>query len=108
MEEVEMDGARGFHGKDKNACRMLMENLKEIDYLEDPGVDGSLSILERWDGRMWTGVGDMAGCCEHGNELRGLVECGKLLFQARNCYLVKESAPRSGLISHSVRQPVNS
>jgi len=61
MKEVEMDGERGLHGKDKNACRMLMENLKERDHLEDSGVDGSLSILERWDGRMWIGVGAYGG-----------------------------------------------
>jgi hypothetical protein len=61
MKEVLMDGARGLHGKDKNAYRMLMENLKERGRLEDSGVDGSLPILDRWDGRMWTGVGAYGG-----------------------------------------------
>ena len=61
MKEVEMDGARGLHVKDENACRMLMENLKERHHLEDSGVDGSLSILERRDGRMWIGVGTYGG-----------------------------------------------
>jgi hypothetical protein len=51
----------------------------------------------------------MAGWCEHGNELGDLVKCGELLYQARNCCcLLKESAPRSGLISHSVRQSASS
>jgi len=43
----------------------------------------------------------MAGCCEDGNELCGLVKCGKLLCQARNCYLLKEWANQSLLGSQS-------
>jgi len=42
MKEVKMFGARDLHGKDKNACRMLMENLKERGHLEDSGVDGRM------------------------------------------------------------------
>jgi hypothetical protein len=35
-----------------------MENLKERDHLEDLGVDGKIileRILQKWDGKVWTG-----------------------------------------------------
>ena len=47
-------------GWDKNACKVL-ENLKEGDHLEASGVGGRVSILERWDGRLCTGVGAYGG-----------------------------------------------
>ena len=50
------------------------------------GVD----VLRRWEDNIktdlrevrwgaWTGYGQVAGCCECGNELSGSIKCGKLL-----------------------------
>jgi hypothetical protein len=50
-----------FRGNNKNACRIL-ENVKEGEHLEDLGVDGRVSILEKLDGgRMWAGLGAYGG-----------------------------------------------
>ena len=49
-------------------------SLKEADHLEDLGVDGDdieLNIKEiGWEGVdwIWIRIGDVAGCCEFGNE----------------------------------------
>jgi hypothetical protein len=38
----------------RDAHRILQRNLRERDYLEDPGVDGR--IIFRWNFRKWDGV----------------------------------------------------
>jgi hypothetical protein len=38
----------------RGAYRVLMGNLGERDYLEDPGVDGG--IFRKWDVETWTGT----------------------------------------------------
>jgi hypothetical protein len=38
----EMGKACRTHGSDENACKILLENVKGRDYLEDLDVDGSI------------------------------------------------------------------
>ena len=45
-------------GERKGAYRVL-EGKPEVDYLEDPDVDGGIilrSIFRKWDGSAWTGL----------------------------------------------------
>ena len=65
-------------GRAEIHSRCWWVNTKEIDHLADLGVDGSITlewILKKKGGRMWNrfmwlsaGQGQVAGCCEHGNE----------------------------------------
>jgi hypothetical protein len=58
------------------------ENLKEGDKLVDSGVDESIIlkwIFEKWYGeygldRSGSGQGQVAGCCESGNEPLGSIK----------------------------------
>ena len=51
-------------------------NVMEIDHMGDVGVDGRIMFewaFSKWDeeartGFIWPGMGQVAGCCEHGNE----------------------------------------
>jgi hypothetical protein len=45
-------------GRSIGVYRVLVENLRERDYLEDPGIDGR--IIMRWIFRKWD-VGAWAG-----------------------------------------------
>jgi len=59
-------------------------DLRERDHLEDLGVDGRIII--RWIFRKWdmghgldragSGLGQVAGICECGNEHSGPIKCG--------------------------------
>jgi hypothetical protein len=61
--------------------------MRERDHLEDPGVNGR--IILRWIFREWdrghgldragSGQGQVAGCCECGNELSGSIKCEEFL-----------------------------
>jgi hypothetical protein len=45
-------------GKRRGICRVLVGNLRERDYLEDPGADGRITlrgIFSKWDVGAWTG-----------------------------------------------------
>ena len=67
-------------------------NLKEGDDFEDSGLDVRIIlkwILEKWDGghgldSSGSGQGQVAGCCECGNELLGFMKCGKFEY-LRTC-----------------------
>ena len=62
-------------------------NLRERDHLADPGVD--VTIMLRWIfrkrdvgvrlDRSGSGLGQVAGTCECGNELSGSIKCGEFL-----------------------------
>ena len=62
-------------------------HLREGDHLKDPGVDGRKilkCIFGKWNGGMdWIGLaqetGQVAGCCECGNEALGCIRCGEFL-----------------------------
>jgi len=62
-------------------------NLRERDYLEDPGIDGRIIlrwIFRKWDvgastGLSWLRIGTGGGHCECGNETLGYIKCGKFL-----------------------------
>jgi len=61
--------------------------MRERDHLEDLGIDGR--IILRWIFRKWdrghelhragSGLGQVAGSCECGNELSGSIKCGEFL-----------------------------
>jgi hypothetical protein len=42
MKEDEIDGACSTHGRQRNAWKFLLENIKERDHLEKLGVDGTI------------------------------------------------------------------
>jgi hypothetical protein len=62
-------------------------NLRERDHLGDPGVDGMIIIRWIFWKRVWgyglyragSGLGQVAGNCERGNELSGFIKCGEIL-----------------------------
>jgi hypothetical protein len=57
-------------GERRGAYRVLVENLKEGDYLENPGINGKLVlkwIFKKWDGAWTRSVADF---CEYGDEPR--------------------------------------
>jgi hypothetical protein len=61
------------------------ENLRERDQLKDPGVEGRIIlswIFRKWDGEhgldlSGTGLRQVAGTCECGNEPSGSRKCGE-------------------------------
>jgi hypothetical protein len=44
-----------MHGRDENACNILIGKLEEKDQSEDLGVDGNIQTLSKQGGRVWTG-----------------------------------------------------
>ena len=67
-------------------------NLIEGGLLEEPGVDGDnikmdLREVEWGHGRNRSdsGQGQLAVCCECGNERSGFMKCGKFLEKLRTC-----------------------
>ena len=65
-----------------------LENLRERDYLEDPGVDGRIIlkwIFRKWDGvhgldRSGSGQRQIAGTCKCNNETLGYIKCGEFFL----------------------------
>ena len=61
-------------------------NMRERDYLEDPGIDGSViskRIFRKWDGGNGLDLssseqGQVVGTCKCGNESSGSKECWEL------------------------------
>jgi hypothetical protein len=58
-----------------------LENLKEINHLEDLGIDGSKVNLKEteWEGMYWSCLPedtDMVGSCENRNEPSGWINMG--------------------------------
>jgi hypothetical protein len=62
-----------------------LENLKGIDYMEDLGVDGKITlewILRKWVGVDWINLAqhkDHGGPFEHGNEPLVTIKIGEYL-----------------------------
>ena len=81
-----MDGRCSAYGGEMHTG-FWWGNLREIDRLGDPGVDGS--IILRWIFRKWdvwcgldqagSGYGQVEGTCECGNEISGSIKCGEFL-----------------------------
>jgi hypothetical protein len=54
-----MGGTCGTNGERGGLYRVLVENLRESDHSEDPGLDGSIIlrwIFRKWDVGIWTGL----------------------------------------------------
>jgi len=76
------------------------ENLRERDYLEDPGVNGN--IILRWIFRKWvcgfgldrggSGCGQVVGTCECGNEPPGFIKCVVCLDYLRTGRVLKKDS----------------
>jgi len=70
-----------FHGGEQSC----IQNLKERDGFEDKGLDGRITVkwvLKKYDrecvlNSSVKGQGQLAGCCEHGNELSHFMKCGQ-------------------------------
>jgi len=59
-------------GESRGAYRFWWGNLREIDHLEDQGIEGR--IILRWIFRLWD-----EGTCKHGNEYLDSTQCGNFL-----------------------------
>ena len=73
-------------------------NLRVGDHSEHPDVDGKIIlkwIFEKWIGhgldRSGSGQGQMAGCCECGNEPSCSTKCVEFLDQLRTCQLLRKA-----------------
>jgi hypothetical protein len=71
----------------RGAYRVLTRHLREIDHLEDLGVDGRIIlrwIFKKWDvgactGSIWLRIGTGGGRCKCGNEPLGFTPYAELL-----------------------------
>ena len=74
-------------GDKRGAYRVLVGHLREVDHLEDLGVDGRIIlswIFKKWDvrtciGSSWRRTGTGGGCCKCGNEPLGFTPYGEFL-----------------------------
>jgi hypothetical protein len=57
IEKNEIGRACSAYEEKRGVCGILVGNLRERNYLGDPGVDGRLMewIFRTWDVGMWTG-----------------------------------------------------
>jgi hypothetical protein len=78
-------------GEKRGAYRILVGRPEGRRPFGRPGVDGSIIlkwIFKKWDGGMnWIELsqGQVAGCCECGNEPSGSIKCGEFVDWLRNC-----------------------
>ena len=57
-------------------------NLRERDYLENTGVDGTIILIwvfRKWDVGVWTGSCWLRTGTGNGNELSISIKCGEIL-----------------------------
>ena len=67
--------------------RVWWGNLMEREHLEDPGIEGRITlklIFRRWDGTVsieliWLRSGQVAGICECDYEPSGSIKCREFL-----------------------------
>ena len=72
-----MGGTCSMYGEEERCIQSLGGgNMRERDYLEDPGIDGSVIskwIFRKWDGRkgldLSRGQEQVAGSCKRSDEL---------------------------------------
>ena len=87
LKKTEMGKTCSTYWKTRSSYRVLLGSLMEGSYLEEPGVDGRVIlnwISDKWDGmhgldRHGSRQGQVACCCECGDEHSGCIECEELL-----------------------------
>jgi len=81
-------------------CSFHWKRLREIDYLEDPGVDKRIILKEIFRNGMrrhvldlsGSGQGQMAGTCECGNEPAGSIKWQEIFDLMRNSQLLRKDS----------------
>jgi uncharacterized membrane protein len=82
-------------------------NLRDGDYLEDLGAGWVIILIwifQKFEWTAWIGLiwlqdgGQVAGCCEHGNEHSDSIKYGELLNYRRNLYMWLETDPVCSLV----------
>ena len=93
-----MGGECDTYGREEKCVqRFLLEQRRERDHVEGLALDGGNTrilkgVLKKWDerertGLLWLDIGQVADCCEHGNEPSSLTNCEKFLHYLRKYYL---------------------
>jgi hypothetical protein len=62
--------------------------VRKVDQLEDPGIDGRIILKVAFQevgcgyglDRSGSGQGQVACCCEYGNDFSGCMKCGEFLY----------------------------